>query len=143
MGKFKYPKFLKLKELANESIGIESESHFSLIKVYINLIDSLNQNLKTVETKIEDIMNLTDTKLTTIPGVSLFSAATILAEIEDISKFSNPRKLIAFAGFDVAIYQSGERGYYGKLVKRGSPLLRKTVWNLALPSIKFIPQIAD
>lgn len=143
MGKFSYPKFLNLKDLARKSIGVESEATFFLIKVYINLIDSLNNNLKIIQTKIETLMNMIDTKLTTIPGVSLFSAATILGEIGDISKFSSSTKLIAFAGFDIAIYQSGEKEFYGKLVKRGSPLLRKTIWNLVLCSIRLIPQIAD
>jgi len=91
----------------------------------------------------EALMSMINTKLTTIPGVSIFSAATILGEIGDISKFSSPAKLIAFTGFDIAIYQSGEKEFYGKLVKRGSPLLRKTIWNLVLGSIRLIPQITD
>lgn len=143
MGRFSYPKFMKLKELARESIGIDSEVKFHLIKVYINLIDELNVNIKSIEQEIKELMSMTDSKLTTIPGVSIFSAATILGEIVDVSRFSTPAKLIAFAGFDIAIYQSGQKEFYGKLVKRGSPLLRKTVWNLVLGSIKLIPQITD
>ena len=143
MGKFSYPKFLNLKELAQKSIGIDSEANFYLIKIYINLVNSINENLERIESKIKILMSIIDTKLTTIPGVSIFSAATILGEIGDISKFSSPAKLIAFAGFDIAIYQSGEKEFYGKLVKRGSPLLRKTIWNLVLGSIRLIPQIAD
>jgi transposase len=119
MGKFSYPKFLNLKELARKSIGVDNEASFFLI-------NSLNENLEKIEKEIEALMSMINTKLTTIPGVSIFSAATILGEIGDISKFSSPAKLIAFTGFDIAIYQSGEKEFYGKLVKRGSPLLRKT-----------------
>jgi len=143
MGKFSYPKFLNLKELARKSIGVDNEASFFLIKIFINLINSLNENLEKIEKEIEALMSMINTKLTTIPGVSIFSAATILGEIGDISKFSSPAKLIAFTGFDIAIYQSGEKEFYGKLVKRGSPLLRKTIWNLVLGSIRLIPQITD
>ena len=82
-------------------------------------------------------------KLTTIPGVSLMSAAIILGEIGDINKFSSASKLVAYSGFDIAIYQSGESHTYGRLVKRGSPLLRKTIWNLVFGCIRLIPQITD
>lgn len=143
MGKFSYPKFLNLKELSRKSVGVDSEANFYLIKVYINLIDALNKNLIDIEGKIQSIMSMIETNLTTIPGVSLYSAATILGEIGDITKFSSSTKLIAFAGFDISIYQSGEKKFYGRLVKRGSPLLRKTIWNLVLGTIRLIPQITD
>jgi len=86
---------------------------------------------------------MVDTKITTIPGISIFSAANIIGEIEDINKFSNSAKLIAFSGFDIAIHQSGEKEFYGRLVKRGSTLLRTTIWNLVLGTVRMIPQIAD
>lgn len=142
-GKFSYPKFLNLKELANTSIGIKSKTYFMLIKTYIGLIDSLNNALSKIETEIIKIMNMIDTKITTIPGISIFSAANIIGEIEDINRFSNSAKLIAFSGFDIAIYQSGEKEFYGRLVKRGSTLLRTTIWNLVLGTVRMIPQIAD
>lgn len=142
-GSFSYPKFLKLRNLANNSVGIDSDSHSMIISNYISLIESTNEALKQIEEEITALMNLTNTKLTSIPGVSILSAATILAEIGDIKNFSNPAKLIAFAGFDVAIYQSGEKECYGRLVKRGSKVLRTTVWNLVMGSIRLIPTITD
>src|SRR5690554_7376457 len=57
-GKFSYPKFLNLKELANTSIGIKS-------KTYIGLINSLNNALSKIETEIIKVMNMVDTKITT------------------------------------------------------------------------------
>lgn len=138
-----YNKFLQLKELAKNSIGINSVSHFLLINHYTNLINNLNSELDIIENNIYDIMSNIDTKLTTIPGVSLMSAAIILGEIGDINKFSSASKLVAYSGFDIAIYQSGESHTYGRLVKRGSPLLRKTIWNLVFGCIRLIPQITD
>ena len=48
----------------------------------------------------------------------------ILGEIGDIKRFDNPEKLIKYAGLDVRIYQSGTINQRGKIVKRGSPILR-------------------
>lgn len=143
MGKFSYPMFTKLKKLAKETIGIKSNSYTSTMVNYINLYNSVKLELKTIENQITNIMEMLNTQIITIPGISLMSAATIIAEVEDFNKFSNPAKLIAFAGLDVSIYQSGESLSHGKLVKRGSHLLRKTIWNLCLILIKLIPQFTD
>lgn len=46
--------------------------------------------------------------LHTIPGVGVVGAATILAEIGDINRFQNASALVAFAGIDPTVKQSGE-----------------------------------
>ena len=49
----------------------------------------------------------------------------ILAEIGTITRFSSPAKLLAFAGLEPSVYQSGKfNPASGKMVKRGSPYLR-------------------
>ena len=58
--------------------------------------------------------------------------ATTHGEVMDFNNFSNPAKLIAFSGFDIAIYQSGESLSYGKLVKRGSSLQRQDYLEFSL-----------
>lgn len=45
--------------------------------------------------------------LRSIPGVGELTAATILAEIGDISRFLTPKQLVAFAGLDPAVFESG------------------------------------
>lgn len=41
------------------------------------------------------------------------------------------------------IIQSGTMNRTGKLVRRGSSLLRKTIWNYAFLSLRFLPTIND
>ena len=67
----------------------------------------------------------------------------LYAEIKNISLFSTPHKLIAFTGFDISINQSGIMEHHGKILKRGSSLLRKAIWTYALPSLRFIPVLND
>ena len=61
------------------------------------------------------------------------TGAVILSEIGDISKFNSPRKLVAFAGLDATVTQSGEFETANNVMsKRGSPYLRKAIIQYAL-----------
>jgi transposase len=52
-----------------------------------------------------------------------------LGEIGDADRFSTYKKLIAFAGLDPVVSQSGRfENKSGKISKRGSPLLRKALF---------------
>ena len=70
-----------------------------------------------------------DCYLHTIPGIGIIGAATILAEIGDISRFKNSSSLIAFAGIDPTVRQSGEfNSTHNHMSKRGSPYLRHAIF---------------
>ena len=64
-----------------------------------------------------------------IPGVGDNLASRIIAEIGDIKKFPGSRQLIAYAGTDPHIYQSGVRdGHHLSISKKGNKILRKTLY---------------
>ncbi|WP_201259697.1 transposase [Tissierella sp. P1] len=68
----------------------------------------------------------------TIPGIGFLNGAMILGEIGYISRFSNPSKLLAYAGLNPTVNQSGQ--FYTKTIrmsKRGSKLLRYALINAA------------
>ena len=66
-----------------------------------------------------------NTQITTIPGIDEISGAMILGEIGDIHRFTSPTKLMAYAGLDPSVHQSGKfGGSGGRISKRGSPQLR-------------------
>ena len=79
----------------------------------------------------------------TIPGIGELSAASILSEYGDIKKFSNPNKMLAFAGLEPSISQSGTLESNGKMVKHGSGHLRYTIMNSAMTILKFSPEFYD
>jgi transposase len=69
----------------------------------------------------------------TIPGIGKTLGAVILGEIGDIAKFDSPKKLVAFAGIDAIVKQSGEfEGTENRMSKRGSPYLRRALFQAAL-----------
>lgn len=142
-GKFTYAKFNLLKQLANDSIGVSSTYLDHTILLAIKHVFYLDQLLKPLEEDITSLFQLTDSKLSTIPGLGVIQAATLYAEIGDIKRFDSPSKLISYAGLKVRIMQSGQMDRTGHLVKRGSSLLRKTIWNYAFLSLRFIPTIND
>lgn len=67
--------------------------------------------------------------LQTIPGVGPYVAASIIGEVQDISRFPKTKHLIAYAGLDTKIRQSGDAlNSTGRLTKRGSSYLRNSLF---------------
>ena len=60
-------------------------------------------------------------RLMTVPGVNLIAAATFLAAVGDIARFSSSKRLVAYLGLDPRVRQSGEQpARSGSITKRGS-----------------------
>ena len=142
-GKFTYARFSHLRLLAKDTVGVQSPVYADRVLSLLKDYDYFDHSLGHIDQAIIQLFSNVETKLTSIPGLGIIQAATIYAEIGDIHRFSNPQKLIAFSGFDTSINQSGISEHHGKLVKHGSPLLRKTIWVYALPALKFIPVFHD
>lgn len=67
--------------------------------------------------------------ITSIPGIGDNLATDLLIEIGDITRFKGPKQLIAFAGLDPKVLQSGKTlNRYGHITKRGSPTLRRALF---------------
>ena len=130
-GKFSYAKFIKIKELAKNTIGSSSEADELEISSLLNIYNAINEEVCRVESKIEEIMNILDSPTLSIPGVGMMSAASIIAEFGDLSRFSNADKMLAYAGLDCGRSQSGTADYKGKMVKHGSSYLRQALMNVA------------
>lgn len=125
----------ELSKKASSSFGINfCLDSFSLqIKMLIEQISFIQNQVSNVENEIEVLLEELNSPITTIPGIGSVNAATILGEIGDIKRFSNPSKLVAYAGLDASISQSGEyESTYNHMSKRGSPYLRRALFQSAL-----------
>lgn len=81
------------------------------------------------------------TLLQTITGVGPYTAASLMGEIQDISNFTSGKALIAFAGLDPKVRQSGKAlNSMGRLTKRGSPYLRRSLFIAASVARQYDPQ---
>ena len=134
-GRFKYSKYLKLKQTAKQSIGLKDDYLWCLLHLVIRRINSLQIEKDSIEDEIKFIMDDIQSPITSIPGMGITSAAIILSEIGDIFRFPNTKSLIAFAGLDNSVYQSGTESHYGKISKNGSKYLRTSLYSVSLPVI--------
>lgn len=80
----------------------------------------------------KSVVTSLDSVIMTIPGIVFINAGVILGETDDITRFSNPTKVLAFSGLDPAVYQSGNfNASHTNMSKRGSRPLRYALINAA------------
>ena len=124
-GKYNKERAIELKQLASNSVGISNSSLSIQIKMTISQIELFESQIKEIEKQIDDFIKRNDNVITSIPGISSMTAAIILSEIGDINRFTNPNQVLAFAGLDPSVKQSGNfNASSTRMSKRGSPLLR-------------------
>lgn len=139
-------KITQISELAANSFGLKfCRDSFSLqLRLLIEQIRFIEAQVSDVEAEIKTILDKINSPITTIPGIGDINAAVILGEIGDISKFSNASKLAAYAGIDASVSQSGDyQSANNKMSKRGSPYLRKALFQAALIAAFHDPVFSD
>ncbi|MCE8426518.1 MAG: IS110 family transposase [Candidatus Methanoperedens sp.] len=99
------------------------------IKTLIRQLELYEEQINSVEIKIDQSMNRINSKIMSIPGIGDTLGPIILCEIGNVDRFSSVKKLIAFAGLDPVVSQSGRfQNTSGRISKRGSPLLRQALF---------------
>ena len=136
-GKFSRQKFIKLKELASNTVGEDNEIFSLQLQSLLNLYTQSANEVDKLEEQIISLINEIQPKSMTIPGIGPLSAAVIYAEYGDINKFNSPSAMLSFAGLEPGYYQSGTSEHSGHMVKRGSSNLRFTLMNLCIPLIQY------
>ena len=124
-------KAISIREAAADTFGIKiAQDAFSFqLKQLIDRMNFLDKQIEALDCQILEYYEKFACYLHTIPGIGMIGAATILAEIGDISRFKNSSSLIAFAGIDPTVRQSGEfNSTHNHMSKRGSPYLRHAIF---------------
>ena len=124
-------KAISIKEAAADTFGIKiAQDAFSFqLKQLIDRMNFLDKQIEALDCQILEYYEKFDCYLHTIPGIGMIAAATILAEIGDINRFKSSSALVAFAGIDPTVRQSGEfSGTHNHMSKRGSPYLRHAIF---------------
>ena len=142
-GRFTYAKFVKLKELAKNSVGYYDDNSDLLISTYISIYNDFNNQIDPIDKQISTIIKELNPPTLSIPGIGELTTAVIISEFGEFSKFSNADKLLSFAGLEPGINQSGTMSANGKMVKRGSGYLRYSLMNIANIVIKYNPTFYD
>ena len=124
-------KAISIREAASDTFGIKiAQDAFSFqLKQLIDRMNFLDKQIEALDCQILEYYEKFDCYLHTIPGIGMIAAATILAEIGDINRFKSSSALVAFAGIDPTVRQSGEfSSTHNHMSKRGSPYLRHAIF---------------
>lgn len=127
-------KATQIKENASDSFGISIATDVFKMQIQLLLeqISLLENHLQQIETVMIEISNRQEHFLTTITGIGDVTACVILGEIGDIKRFERPEQLVAFVGLDASVHQSGDfNSSKTRISKRGSPYLRRAIWQAA------------
>lgn len=144
--RFGVAKAEQIKNAAENSFGIilGIDSMKLLIRQHMEHVKFMEGQIKEIDDKITDLFSTFECYITTIPGVGPILGATIFAEIGDIERFSSSAKLAAFAGIDPTIKQSGEySSTHNHMSKRGSPYLRRAIWQASTLAAMHEPNLKE
>ena len=141
-GRFGKQDAKSLKSLAKSSVGVKNTFISIQITQTIAQIELIESQIDELEHIIEKAMDELDSVIMTVPGIGKINGAMILAEIGDIKRFSHPSKLLAYAGLDPVVNQSGKfNAKHTKMSKSGSKMLRyaliNAAWNVSLNNDTF------
>ena len=135
-GKYNQSKAIELKNLAKNSVGLDNPAIELQIQCLIKQLRLYQKQIKDIDISIMTLMEILNSPILSIPGVGYTLGAMIISEIADIKRFSNPSKLLAFAGLDPVVKQSGNfQADSMKISKRGSTYLRYAIYRVAFSII--------
>ena len=134
-----------IKSAANSSIGISYalDSFSFQIKQLVEQIGFIEKQIEDIDKEMEKLLAQSEySMITTISGIGPVLGCIIVSEIGDISRFESASKLVAYAGLDASVRQSGEfNSTQNKISKRGSSYLRRALWMAAFMSLQCDPAL--
>jgi transposase len=120
---------------ARSSIATASPAKEIILQGKIATLLHLQERLDEMTQLLTDLCQATrieDFKiLQSIKGVGPKTAVSFLAEMGAVENFPSYKKLIAFAGLDPSLHQSGKFVVKSKISKRGNRHLRRAIYLMA------------
>ena len=141
-GRFSTVDFAKLKQLAKNTVGSTEDYLLQEMQIVLELYSKLDSMIDETERSIKECISDMTPPMLTVPGIGIESAAVMLAEFGDFSKFDNASQMLSFAGIEPGYFQSGTSETTGKMVKHGSSYLRYTLMNCAQTVVNYEPTFA-
>jgi transposase len=134
-----------LQAAARDSLGLACLGAVAQIE-----INALLDQLQLIERQISEIdamLELATAQLAeyllSVPGVRGALLATVVAEVGDVERFDRLEQLIAYAGLDASVFESGDfKGTRQHISKRGSPYLRRALYLAAFKAIQVDAELA-
>jgi transposase len=143
-GRFGLSKAQQIIDTAARSVGVSFLADAARLELHclLNQIEFLEGQVADIDAALDTLLQQTEQHLTTIPGIGSTLAAALLGEIGDVNRFATLEKLVAYAGIDPTVYQTGQfEARQAHMSKRGSPYLRHALWLAASAARQHDPQL--
>ena len=110
---------------------------------YLNAVEEAHERVERITEQLKEAattwrMAPVVEALQALRGVSVVAAASILSELGDLSRFDDPRSLMAFVGLVPSQYSSGPRQRLGAITKTGNSharrMLVEAAWAYRFPA---------
>ena len=134
------PDDIKTKWTAKHMTWIKEKIRFEQPALEATFLDYVHEGehaadrIRSLEKAIDDAVEKAPTEiqevvraLQALRGVAKIAAATIVAELGSLSRFSNPRQLMSYAGVVSSEYSSGGKIQRGPITKTGNSHLRRVI----------------
>ncbi len=134
-------KAMKLSALFKNTVVPEHMREICILEIHILIqqYEVLKQQRKRIESRIEHSIERIDPWMISVPGIGVLTAGVILGEFGDLCRFNSTNQLTAYSGLDPSVMESGRSRRTGHISKRGSPILRETLYNAAFAAIRVNP----
>jgi transposase len=143
-GHFGQPKAQAIHSAAQQSVGVGFlvDAVRVEMRCLLQQVDLLQEQIAQIDDALADLMGQIPQHITSIPGIGPVTGAAILAEIGDVTRFDTVDKLVAYAGIDPSVYQTGQfQASEAHMSKRGSPYLRHALWLAATIAVRHDPEL--
>lgn len=118
--------------LAENDLHLPEGERFILASL-LRQLDAVEAELRAMDAEIaRRAQEVPEVRLLlSVTGMGLVGAATVWAVIGDPARFRSPKGVTRYGGLDPSVYQSGQRSSQGHISKNGSPMLRRTLIQVA------------
>lgn len=142
-GKLGESRAQQILDAAAHSVGLPSPAADISLALLLAQLRLLNDQISTLDHHIAQLYAQMDLPLHTLPGVGPLLAATLAAELGSVHSFSRSQQMVAFAGIDPKLRQSGTLQGQVRMSKRGSRFLRHAVYLACQTAVRTDPQFRD
>jgi transposase len=124
-------------------LRFEQPVHHIVLEDYISVVEAAKERRDRLEARIEAALpewSLAPVvhALQSLRGMALVAAATLAAEVGDITRFDNPRQLMAYLGLVPSEHSSGGTRRQGGITKAGNGAARRMLieaaWSYRFPA---------
>jgi len=130
----------RLVQLASHSVshGVAVAARSMSVKIVCDQLEHTQANMKKLESEIDKLLETDEgvKGLRSVPEFGRKTVAVLRAELGDVTRFQRTDQVVAYAGMDIEVKESGKWKGQAKLSKRGSGRLRRFLYLAAVRCIR-------